>query len=197
MISQSSGIRQIFPCADEPGLKATFAATMIADQGLTCLSNMDIASEEVNNVGKKTVVFNKTPPMSSYLFYFVVGELNYIESNEFRVPVRIYATPDQDIKGGKFALDVSAQAMMMHEKTFGSPYPLPKLDSIAVPGHSGGMETGVVFSTRTDNWFEVSLTWQRLTIRSVKVLMQTFHILDVWLVDALETSSYNSQFLHH
>jgi aminopeptidase 2 len=137
---QPTGIREIFPCADEPGLKATFTATMIVDQGLTCLSNMDIASEEAYNEQKKTVVFNKTPLMSTYLMAFVVGELNYIESTDYRVPVRVYAAPDQDIKDGKFALMTGVQAMISHEKTFGSPYPLPKLDQVAVPGHSGAME---------------------------------------------------------
>ena len=137
---QPTGIRQIFPCADEPALKATFAATLIVDEGLTCLSNMDVASEKYNRAGKKMVSFNKTPPMSTYLVAFVVGELNYIESHEFRIPVRVYATPDLDIKGGKFALDIGARAMISHEETFGLPYPLPKLDMVAVPGHSGGME---------------------------------------------------------
>jgi aminopeptidase 2 len=137
---QPTGIRQIFPCADEPGLKATFSATLIVDQGLTCLSNMDVASSHSRPNGKKTVVFNKTPLMSTYLVAFVVGELNFIESNEFRVPVRVYAPPDQDIKDGKLALDIGAKAMIAHENTFGTPYPLPKLDMVAIPGHAGGME---------------------------------------------------------
>jgi aminopeptidase 2 len=137
---QPTGIRQIFPCADEPGLKATFSSTLMVDQELTALSNMDILSETECGNGKKKVVFNKTPPMSTYLVAFVVGELNYIESNDFRIPVRIYATPDRDIKQAAFSLDVGARAMISHEETFGSPYPLPKLDMIAVPGHSGGME---------------------------------------------------------
>jgi aminopeptidase 2 len=55
---------------------------------------MNIVSEEANGSGKKTVVFSTTPPMSTYLISFVVGELNYIESNDFRTPIRIYATPD-------------------------------------------------------------------------------------------------------
>jgi aminopeptidase 2 len=137
---EPTGARQIFPCADEPALKATYTVTLIVPQDLTALSNMDIASEKSIGRGKKVVTFNKTPPMSTYLVTFVVGELNYIESNEFRIPVRVYATPDHDIKAGNFCLHVGAQAMISHEKTFGSPYPLPKLDMVAIPGHSGGME---------------------------------------------------------
>ncbi|KAE9373913.1 aminopeptidase 2 [Stipitochalara longipes BDJ] len=137
---QPVGARQIFPCADEPAFKATFAATLVVDHGLTALSNMDVSSEKNISKNKKAVVFNTTPLMSTYLVAFVVSELDYIESNEYRVPVRIYATPDQDIKTAKWLLDVSAKAMISHEKIFGSPYPLPKLDSVSVPGHAGGME---------------------------------------------------------
>ena len=137
---QPVGARQIFPCADEPAFKATFAATLVVDHGLTALSNMDVSSEKSVSEKKKAVIFNTTPLMSTYLVAFVVAELDYIESNEYRVPVRIYATPDQDINTAKWLLDVSAKAMISHEKIFGSPYPLPKLDSVSVPGHAGGME---------------------------------------------------------
>ena len=156
---EPTGARQIFPCVDEPALKATFSATMVVDQGLTCLSNMDIVSEELNEISKKMVIFSKTPPMSTYLIAFIVGELNYIESNNFRIPIRIYATPDEDINRATFALDVAVRAMTSHEETFGLPYPLPKLDMIAIPGHTGAMENWgcVIYAYK-------SLIWDRFDI---------------------------------
>ncbi len=59
---------------------------LIADKHLTALSNMDVATEvdiqsEISGTTKKSVTFNKSPKMSTYLVAFVVGELNYIESN--------------------------------------------------------------------------------------------------------------------
>lgn len=142
---QPTGMRRIFPCVDEPAAKATFSATLIVDEELKCLSNMDVASEDpisqmFSALRKKRVVFNKTPAMSSYLVAFVVAELNYIETTRFRMPIRVYATPDQDINSAQFPLDVAAHTMIQHEKSFGSPYPLPKLDMVAIPGHAGGME---------------------------------------------------------
>ena len=58
---------QAFPCFDEPALKATYEVTLIADKNLTCLSNMDVKSEEDASSGKKKVHFNKSPPMSTYV----------------------------------------------------------------------------------------------------------------------------------
>ncbi|KAI9751636.1 MAG: hypothetical protein M4579_005983 [Chaenotheca gracillima] len=135
--------RRAFPSFDEPGLKATFDITLIADKNLTCLSNMDVKGEkEVDSKmsgGKKTAVaFTRTPLMSTYLLAFIVGELNCIETNNFRVPVRVYATPDKDIEHGRFSLDLAARTLDFYEKTFDSPFPLPKMDMIAIPDFSAG-----------------------------------------------------------
>ncbi|KIH90371.1 aminopeptidase 2 [Sporothrix brasiliensis 5110] len=135
--------RRAFPCFDEPSLKATFAVTLIADKHLTCLSNMDVASEtevqsKISGGAKKAVKFNVSPQMSTYLVAFVVGELNYIESNDFRVPVRVYAPAGQNVENGRFSLDLAARTLAFYEKVFGIDFPLPKMDQIAIPDFAQG-----------------------------------------------------------
>jgi aminopeptidase 2 len=137
--------RQAFPCFDEPALKATFTITLIAENHLTCLSNMDISSEEevlsvVDGKPKKSITFNTTPPMSTYIVAFVVGDLRVIETTEFRIPIRVYAVPSRDIEHGSFALELAIKSLAFYEKAFGIDFPLPKLDMIAVPGNQGAME---------------------------------------------------------
>ncbi|KFY29483.1 hypothetical protein V493_02344 [Pseudogymnoascus sp. VKM F-4281 (FW-2241)] len=135
--------RRAFPCFDEPALKAAFTITLIADKNLTCLSNMDVASEnevtsEVTKTAKKAVTFNKSPLMSTYLLAFIVGELNYIETDKFRLPVRVYAPPNQDIEHGRFSLELAARTLEFYEKTFDSEFPLPKMDMVAIPDFAAG-----------------------------------------------------------
>ena len=133
--------RRAFPCFDEPALKSQFSVTLIADKDQTCLSNMSISSEKEVGSGKKAVTFQKSPPMSTYLVAFVVGELNYIETKEFRIPIRVYATPDKDIEQGRFSLNLAAKTLAFYEKEFASLFPLPKMDMVAVPDfNSGAME---------------------------------------------------------
>lgn len=131
--------RRAFPCFDEPALKAKFTVTLIADKSMTCLSNMDVASEtDVQGGAKKAVKFNTTPLMSTYLVAFIVGHLKYIETKDFRVPIRVYATPDQDIEHGRFSLDLAARTLAFYEKAFDSEFPLPKMDMVAVPDFAAG-----------------------------------------------------------
>jgi len=42
--------RRVFPCFDDPALKAAFSVTLVVDKQLSCLSNMDIAEGEVKVV---------------------------------------------------------------------------------------------------------------------------------------------------
>jgi len=131
---EATDARRAFPCFDEPSLKAEFTITLIAEKDLTCLSNMDVAAEtevhsEISGSTKKAVKFNKSPLMSTYLLAFIIGELNYIETNAFRIPIRVYAPPSQDIEHGRFSLDLAAKTLAFYEKTFDSPFPLPKMVS--------------------------------------------------------------------
>ncbi|TAQ86522.1 hypothetical protein B7494_g5130 [Chlorociboria aeruginascens] len=140
---EATDARRAFPCFDEPSLKAEFTITLIADKNLTCLSNMDVASEsevhsEISKSTKKAVKFNKSPVMSTYLLAFIVGELTYIETDKFRLPVRVYAPPNQDIEHGRFSLELAARTLEFYEKTFDSKFPLPKMDMVAIPDFSAG-----------------------------------------------------------
>lgn len=140
---EANDCRRAFPCFDEPMHKAKFTVTLIADQHLTCLSNMDVASEsevhsEMSGSTKKAVKFNTTPLMSTYLVAFIIGELNYIETKKFRVPVRVYAPSSSDIEHGRFSLELAARTLGYYEKIFGAEFPLPKMDMVAIPDFAAG-----------------------------------------------------------
>ncbi|KAK1807888.1 Aminopeptidase 2 mitochondrial [Friedmanniomyces endolithicus] len=135
--------RRAFPCFDEPALKAEFTVTLIADHKMTCLSNMDVASEkdvdsQLTGSKRKAVTFNKSPLMSTYLLAFIVGELKVHEDRSCRIPVRVYMTPDKDLDHGKFSAELGARTLEFYEKEFDSEFPLPKMDMVAIPDFSAG-----------------------------------------------------------
>ena len=70
---ESTDARRAFPCFDEPALKATFATTLIVEDGLLAVSNTAETGRESLEDGRVRVSFATTMPMSTYLVAFVVG----------------------------------------------------------------------------------------------------------------------------
>lgn len=129
--------RRIFPCWDEPAFKATFALTVTVPQKFLAVGNMPVAHEEPLASDLKRVTFAPTPKMSSYLFVFTSGELERITAEVDGTTVGVVATAGKG-EQGRFALDAAAKLLAYYNDYFGTKYPLPKLDLIAVPGGSGG-----------------------------------------------------------
>lgn len=141
--------RRAFPCWDEPNAKATFSITLIVDGRYTALSNMNVVSESLSG-SRKTVSFAKTPIMSTYLIAFVVGALEFVEAtNQNGTLVRVYAPPGLS-QQGKFALECGTKTLDFFTKYFDTPYPLPKMDMVAIPDFgSGAMENWGLVTYRT------------------------------------------------
>ena len=97
---------------------------------------MPIESEK-KIAGGKEVRFAATPSMSSYLNVFVAGELDLVESRSGPTQLRVIATKGK-AEMGRYALEATAQILKYYNDYFGVPYPLPKLDQIALPGGFGG-----------------------------------------------------------
>jgi aminopeptidase 2 len=137
--------RRAFPCFDEPALKATFTMSLVTDPGLTCLGNMPIEETasitDADDTVKTLTRFETTPPMSTYLLTWAVGNLSYTENTSARIPVRIYVSPADNPDVTHYAADIIARGITSYEALFGVEYPLPKLDLLAPPVFmQGGME---------------------------------------------------------
>ena len=138
---ESTDARRAFPCFDEPALKATFAVTLVVDEGLLAVSNAAETGREQLAGGRVRVSFAPTMVMSTYLVAFVVGSLEATEAIDCGgVPVRIIHRPGRGDQTG-FALDVAAHALAWFTDYYGLPYPSDKLDLVAVPDFAfGAME---------------------------------------------------------
>ena len=135
---EATDARRAFPCWDEPAAKATFQLTLRIPSELTAVSNTMPESESIADDGTKEVRFGETPKMSTYLLAFVVGDLAAVEA---RTPngtlVRVWATRGKE-EQGRFALDTAVDLLAYLDFYFGIPYPLEKLDHIALPDFAAG-----------------------------------------------------------
>uniref|UniRef100_A0AAV2J9B0 Peptidase M1 membrane alanine aminopeptidase domain-containing protein n=1 Tax=Knipowitschia caucasica TaxID=637954 RepID=A0AAV2J9B0_KNICA len=84
------------------------------------------------------VKFATTPVMSTYLVAFVIGEYDFVESQSSDgITVRVY-TPVGKAEQGKFALEVATKTLPFYKDYFDVPYPLPKIDLIAIADFAAG-----------------------------------------------------------
>lgn len=147
--------RRALPCWDEPDRKARFQLTMTAPSSKQVLSNTHVISTVTNEDGTSTTQFDKTPVMSTYLLAFIVGNYDQISEDVDGVKVSVY-TPLGQSHLGQFSLYCAIKSLRFFVDYFAIPYPLTKLDMVAVPDFAAGaMEN-----------------WGLVTYRSTKILSE-------------------------
>jgi aminopeptidase N len=134
--------RRAFPCFDEPALKASFCLTVTIPAELSCISNTPISSMHTNfesaTVPTKTITFQRTPKMSSYLLAMVMGpQMDGISSTSRQIVTTIYTVPGK-ARQGEFCLDVASRCLDLYQDIFKIPYPLVKSDLLAIPDFAAG-----------------------------------------------------------
>ncbi|MCH7483103.1 MAG: M1 family metallopeptidase [Chloroflexi bacterium] len=146
---EATDARRAFPCWDEPAIKASFALTLIVPESLTAVSNMPVVSDEVIPGGRREMRFEPTPVMSTYLLAFVVGDIACVQERAGSgTLIRVWTTRGKE-EQGRFALENSVRILDYMDDYFGIPYPLPKLDHIAIPDFAAGaMENWGVITYR-------------------------------------------------
>lgn len=156
---ESNDARRAFPCFDEPAMKAIFEVWITAPSDYEIVSNTIDIETQLHPDGTKTVRFQPSPKMSTYLLAFIVGELEHAERrSKDGVLVRVFTTPGK-LHQAEFALDCATKVISFFNEYFDIPYPLPVLDLIAIPDFAAGaMEN-----------------WGAITYRETALLVDPIH----------------------
>ena len=134
--------RTLFPCFDQPDMKATFRLTLDIPKDWCAVSNSPVESGEEKD-GRTVVSFCPTEPLSTYLFSFVAGEFKNEIYNDGKHSFTAYyrETDPERIAQLPVIFDQVAQSIEWMEEYTGVPYPFAKYDFVILPGFQyGGME---------------------------------------------------------
>jgi aminopeptidase N len=133
---EAADARRMFPSWDEPAFRATFQLIATVPASWATVSNMPIARRVVH--GKlATTTFERSPKMPTYLVEFTAGDIEPISAEVAGFKFSIWAVRGQE-EQGRTALANAQQIQTDYNDYFGYRFPLPKLDSIAIPGGFGG-----------------------------------------------------------
>uniref|UniRef100_A0A452HT76 Aminopeptidase n=1 Tax=Gopherus agassizii TaxID=38772 RepID=A0A452HT76_9SAUR len=130
--------RTVYPCFDEPAMKATFNIIIVHHPSYVALSNMpaiDTSEMKDENGSLWTVTtFNTTLKMSTYLTAFVVCDFDYITRTERGNEIRIWGRKEAIENGhADYALNITGPLFSFLEDLFNISYPLSKTDLVALP----------------------------------------------------------------
>ena len=125
------------------------------------VANMPIANRNAHGQSA-TVGFKRTPKMPSYLVVYTGGDLRECPRRaEAHDSASGRSRPEED---GETALASAQEIPADYNDYFAYPFPLPKLDSIAVPGgFSGAME----------NWGAITYNDQLLQVTPASNMQET------------------------
>ena len=178
---ETAYIRRMYPCFDQPDLKATFELTVTAPKHWEVISNSPVKAK--SELGANTLwQFLPTPRISTYITALIAGPYYQVHDEyvgQKTVPLGIYCR-----KSLAKSLDpediflVTKQGFAYFEKVFGLAYPFEKYDQIAVVDFNwGAMEnSGAVTFLESLLVFRSKVTERMYDARANTILHEMAHM---------------------
>ncbi|WP_246051920.1 aminopeptidase N [Leptospira idonii] len=144
---------KMFPCFDQPDLKATYQLTVEAPKSWKVISsnlqeNISPAASNENSIH----TFPQTKKFSTYVFSLHAGPYQFWEDKHDQIPLKLYVRKSlAKYVDPKDWFNFTKEGFTFFESYFGIPYPFEKYDQVIVPEFNfGAMENvgAVTFSER-------------------------------------------------
>ena len=195
--------RTLFPCFDQPNLKATYTLELAIPKEWCAVANYRIENEEVVEDYKK-ILFSPTEPLSTYLFSFVCGEFEHCERTRGDRTIGLYHC-ESDPKRIAQCDDILQEvfySLEWLERYTAIDYPFGKYDLIIIPGFQyGGMEhTGATLYSDRRMFLSQNPSDNERLSRSRLIAHETAHmwfgdyVTMEWFSDVWTTEVFSNSF---
>ncbi|HEU5218952.1 MAG TPA: M1 family aminopeptidase [Gemmatimonadales bacterium] len=168
---------QLFPCFDQPDLKARVSLTLTTPLGWTALANGSV--HRADTTGDRVVrQFTETRPLPTYLIAFAAGPWSEATSTVHGRTVNLFVRRSRAREAdADTLLALQQRSLDWMERYFGSPYPFEKFDMLLSPAFPfGGMEhPGVIMYNEDRFIFRERPTLPRRLGRFSTILHETAH----------------------
>ncbi|MCC6672642.1 MAG: ERAP1-like C-terminal domain-containing protein [Planctomycetes bacterium] len=174
---------RLFPCFDQPDLKARFTLTLHLPAGWTAVANgAERGAPEPAAGGGTTWRFAETQPISTYLFAFAAGTLQAVSApvaaGDAGPALRVLVRPSRikDLEADTLFALHRAALRWLRERT-AAEYPFGKLDFVLLPAfpYNGMEHAGAIFYREGSLVFERAPTRAERTRRSLLIHHEVAH----------------------
>ncbi|MBJ7609534.1 MAG: aminopeptidase N [Candidatus Dormibacteraeota bacterium] len=140
---------RVFACFDQPDLKARFVLRVHAPSGWTVVSNAPVDHIDSSAENVSTVVFKRSPIMSTYLVAIVAGPYARVTDSHDGVELNLYCRQSlQQYLEDQEIFEITKQGLDHFTQRFGMPYPFgEKYDQLFVPEFNAGAMENVACVT--------------------------------------------------
>jgi cytosol alanyl aminopeptidase len=191
---EATDARRAFPCFDEPSFKVPWQVKITVPKGMLAVTGMpEVRRAEAGN--STIFEFAPTPPVPSYLLALSVGDLDVREGAATPVPIRLIT-----VKGkshlGTMALDATAAMTQKLADYFGSPFPYPKLDIVAVPDFGAGAMENAGFITFREEALLLDPAHASTAVKRRVALIIAHELAHQWFGDYVTMAWWNDLWLN-
>ena len=179
--------RTLFPCFDQPDMKAEYNLSLTLPEDWVAVSNTAVSKVDGN-----TVTFAPTEPLSTYLFSFVAGKFDSrtFDDGKHRFTAYYRETDPKRLAQLDTIFEQVAASLEWLEEYTGIDYPFAKYDLIMLPGFQyGGMEhTGATLYNDSQMFLGENPTLDEELRRIQLIAHETAHM---WFGDYVTMEWFN------
>ena len=185
---------EMFPCFDQPDLKASYELTVEAPADWTVVSNT--REREVTGEGnRRTWRFPRSAVFSTYIFALHAGPYASWTGDAAGIPMRLFARQSLApfVEHAEW-LEVTRQGLAYYGRRFGHPYPFGKYDQLIVPEFNAGAMENVAAVTFSERYVSRSkITEDEKRDRADTILHEMAHM---WFGDLVTMRWWNGLWLN-